>query len=95
MESVDDIVANLPQYEEFMKKDDGLFKDFVELGTVNTRYVKEPSQKERTACYIGIIIGSTHNRLGIFTKRNRITASYHIYGNIRIRTRRDSNASRR
>ncbi|MGN7620164.1 hypothetical protein [Rickettsia amblyommatis] len=49
MESVDDIVANLPQYEEFMKKDDGLFKDFVELGTVNTRYVKEPSQKERTA----------------------------------------------
>nr|WP_315849877.1 hypothetical protein [Rickettsia argasii] len=34
-------------------------------------------------------------RLGIFTKRNRITASYHIYGNIRIRTRRDSNASRR
>lgn len=49
VESVDDIVANLPQYEEFMKKDDGLFKDFVELGTVNTRYVKEPSQKERTA----------------------------------------------
>lgn len=48
VESVDDIVANLPQYEEFMKKDDGLFKDFVELGTVNTRYVKEPSQKERT-----------------------------------------------
>ncbi len=45
MESVDDIVANLPQYEEFMKKDDGLFKDFVELGTVNTRYVKG----ERTA----------------------------------------------
>ncbi|WP_331270839.1 DNA-processing protein DprA [Rickettsia parkeri] len=76
VESVDDIVANLPQYEEFMKKDDGLFKDFVELGTVNTRYVKEPLQKERTACYIGIIIGSTHNRLGIFTKRNRITASY-------------------
>ncbi|CAK6514685.1 DNA-processing protein DprA [Rickettsia helvetica] len=49
VESVDDIVANLPQYEEFMKKDDGLFKDFVELGTLNTRYVKEPSQKERTA----------------------------------------------
>ncbi|MFP3012717.1 MAG: DNA-processing protein DprA [Rickettsia sp.] len=49
VESVDDIVANLPQYEEFMKKDDVLFKDFVELGTVNTRYVKEPSQKERTA----------------------------------------------
>ncbi|AAY61382.1 DNA protecting protein DprA [Rickettsia felis str. Pedreira] len=49
VESVDDIVANLPQYEEFMKKDNGLFKDFVELGTVNTRYVKEPSQKERTA----------------------------------------------
>lgn len=49
VESVDDIVANLPQYEEFMKKDDGLFKDFVELGTVNTRYVKEPSQKEHTA----------------------------------------------
>ncbi len=49
VESVDDIVANLPQYEEFMKKDDRLFKDFVELGTVNTRYVKEPSQKERTA----------------------------------------------
>lgn len=49
VESVDDIVANLPQYEEFMKKDDGLFTDFVELGTVNTRYVKEPSQKERTA----------------------------------------------
>lgn len=48
VESVDDIVANLPQYEEFMKKDDGLFKDFVGLGTVNTRYVKEPSQKERT-----------------------------------------------
>ncbi|WP_231290033.1 hypothetical protein [Rickettsia australis] len=42
---MDDIVANLPQYEEFMKKDDGLFKDFVELGTVNTRYVKG----ERTA----------------------------------------------
>ncbi|MEG8230166.1 DNA-processing protein DprA [Candidatus Rickettsia tasmanensis] len=49
VEPVDDIVANLPQYEEFMKKDDGLFKDFVELGTVNTKYVKEPSQKERTA----------------------------------------------
>ncbi len=49
VESADDIVANLPQYEEFMKKDDGLFKDFVELGTVNTRYVKEPSQKEHTA----------------------------------------------
>ncbi|MCC8467928.1 MAG: hypothetical protein LN589_04535 [Rickettsia endosymbiont of Eriopis connexa] len=32
-----------------MKKDDGLFKDFVELETLNTRYVKEPSQKERTA----------------------------------------------
>nr|WP_231288767.1 DNA-protecting protein DprA [Rickettsia rhipicephali] len=47
VESVDDIVANLPQYEEFMKKDDGLFKGFVELGTVNTRYVT--SQKERTA----------------------------------------------
>nr|WP_232218717.1 DNA-processing protein DprA [Rickettsia conorii] len=51
VESVDDIVANLPQYEEFIKKDDGLFKDFVELGTVNTRYVKEPSQKEYTALY--------------------------------------------
>jgi DNA processing protein len=48
-ESVDDIVANLPQYENFIKKDEGLFKDFVELGTLNTRYVKEPSQKERTA----------------------------------------------
>lgn len=48
VESVDNIVANLPQYENFIKKDDGLFKDFVELGTVNTRYVKEPSQKERT-----------------------------------------------
>ncbi|HJD59884.1 MAG TPA: DNA-processing protein DprA [Rickettsia endosymbiont of Omalisus fontisbellaquei] len=49
VESVDDIVANLPQYENFIKKDEGLFKDFVELGTLNTRYVKEPSQKERTA----------------------------------------------
>ncbi|MEY4463420.1 MAG: putative processing protein DprA [Pseudomonadota bacterium] len=49
VESVDDIVANLPQYENFIKKDDELFKDFVELGTLNTRYVKEPSQKERTA----------------------------------------------
>ncbi|UZW39112.1 MULTISPECIES: hypothetical protein [spotted fever group] len=35
VESVDYILANLPQYEEFMKKDDGLFKDFVELGTVS------------------------------------------------------------
>ncbi|KJW02552.1 DNA recombination-mediator A family protein [Rickettsia endosymbiont of Ixodes pacificus] len=59
VESAEDIVANLPQYEKFIKKDDGLFKDFVELGTVNTRYVKEPSQKERTA-YIGTIIGSTY-----------------------------------
>ncbi|WP_081819050.1 DNA-processing protein DprA [Rickettsia tamurae] len=49
VESAEDIVANLPQYEKFIEKDDGLFKDFVELGTVNTRYVKEPSQKERTA----------------------------------------------
>ncbi|WP_232279066.1 hypothetical protein [Rickettsia akari] len=53
MESVDDIVANLPQYEKFMKKDYGLFKDFVELGTVNTRYVKG------AYCYIGITISST------------------------------------
>lgn len=45
MESVDDIVANLPQYENFIKKDEGLFKDFVELGTLNTRYVKEPSKR--------------------------------------------------
>ena len=49
VESAEDIVANLPQYEKFIEKDDGLFKDFVELGTVTTRYVKEPSQKERTA----------------------------------------------
>ncbi|QQV74930.1 hypothetical protein H6P87_00472 [Rickettsia tillamookensis] len=49
VESVDDIVTNLPQYENFIKKDDELFKDFVELETLNTRYVKEPSQKERTA----------------------------------------------
>ncbi|ABV74788.1 hypothetical protein A1C_02445 [Rickettsia akari str. Hartford] len=53
VESVDDIVANLPQYEKFMKKDYGLFKDFVELGTVNTRYVKG------AYCYIGITISST------------------------------------
>ena len=51
MESVDDIVANLLQYEKFIEKDDELFKDFVGLGTVNTRYVKELSQKERTALY--------------------------------------------
>ena len=53
VESVNDIVANLPQYEEFIKKDKSLFKDFAELDanfkTLNTMHVKEPSKKERTA----------------------------------------------
>ncbi|ABE04794.1 Putative DNA processing protein DprA [Rickettsia bellii RML369-C] len=53
VESVNDIVANLPQYEEFMKKDESLFKDFAELDAnfkrLNTIQVKEPSEKERAA----------------------------------------------
>lgn len=53
VESVNDIVANLPQYEEFMKKDESLFKDFAELDAnfkpLNTMQVKEPSEKERAA----------------------------------------------
>ena len=52
IESVNDIVTNLPQYEEFIKKEESLFKDFAELDvdfkTINTKYVKEPSEKERT-----------------------------------------------
>lgn len=31
VESVDDIVANLPQYEKFIEKDDESFKDFIEM----------------------------------------------------------------
>lgn len=58
VESVNDIVANLPQYEEFIKKDESLFKDFAELDanfkTLNTMHVKEPSKKERTAI-IGLL----------------------------------------
>jgi len=50
VESVNDIVANLQQYEEFMKKDESLFKDFIELDanfkTLNAKHV-EPSEKER------------------------------------------------
>jgi len=53
VESADDIVANLPQYENFIKKDNNLFKDFIEkdanFKTLDTAHLKEPSQKERTA----------------------------------------------
>ncbi|MFV0250968.1 MAG: hypothetical protein AB8U53_07405 [Rickettsia aeschlimannii] len=76
-----------------MKKDDGLFKDFVELGTVNTRYVKEPSQKKRTA--ILELLSAVPIDFKYLQKEIELPLPINIYGNIRIRTRRDSNASRR
>lgn len=50
VESVNDIITNLPQYKEFTNKDESLFKDFAELDanfkTINMKYLKEPSNKE-------------------------------------------------
>ncbi|WP_395477512.1 hypothetical protein [Rickettsia endosymbiont of Pantilius tunicatus] len=41
----------MPQYKEFIKKDESLFKDFAELDAnfkpLNTMQIKEPSEKER------------------------------------------------
>lgn len=41
----------MPQYEEFIKKDESLFKDFAELDAnfkpLNTMQIKEPLEKER------------------------------------------------
>lgn len=52
VESVENIVANLPQQEKFIQKNESLFKDFIELDAnfkkLNTGYIKEPTQKERT-----------------------------------------------
>lgn len=43
----------MPQYEEFIKKDENLFKDFAELDAnfkpLNTMQVKGPSEKESAA----------------------------------------------
>ncbi len=93
VESVDDIVANLPQYEEFMKKDDGLFKDFVELGTVNTRYVKEPRHKRSVLLAILELLSAVPIiDLEYLQKEIELPLPI-IYTGIRIH--RDSNASRR
>lgn len=52
VESVDDIVANLPRYENIISKKDSIMKDFVDVNSdfkrLDAKYIKQITETDRT-----------------------------------------------
>ncbi len=84
-----DIVANLPQYEEFIKKDERLLKDFAELDAkfkpLNTIHIKAPSEKERAA--VIELLSAVPIDFDYLQKMTELSLPIYIYNNIRVSAR--------
>ncbi len=52
VENIDDIVANLPRYENIIRKKDDSVKDFIDVNanfkTLDTKYIKQVTETHRT-----------------------------------------------